>query len=174
MKNDHAWTATELKALNKVSKNFHRTTWDKLTDEERENVLDMMNEYPHLWEVDERKAAKFYYNGKLVRTSKTHHYTHAVINTKTGKAVGCRSSREAAEAIIASEINWRNDVIANYERAVKAIEKGETWYTEREGRKSYRMRVSRTAEEYKAFAEQTAERQKEILRDWKVVELEER
>lgn len=32
---------------------------------------------------------KFYYNGKLVRTSKTHEYKFALLNTETGKAYAC-------------------------------------------------------------------------------------
>lgn len=174
MKQSHAWTATELKALNKVSRNFYRTAWNKLTNEERDSVLDMMNEYPHLWEVDERKAARFYYNDKLVRTSKNHHYTHAVIDMASGKVCGCRTSREAAEAIIVARINMLNDIIESDNNAVKAIQNGETKYRTIEGRKAYKTNVRMSEEQYRAHSEQTAEHLKEVMKNWKIVELEER
>lgn len=49
---------------------------------------------------------KFYYNDKLLRTSKHHHYTHAVIQTyKDGTVVvvGCRTTKENAERLAATE-----------------------------------------------------------------------
>ena len=52
---------------------------------------------------------KFYFDGELIRASKTHHYTHAVvIQTKPGAtnkwdALGCRSSLESAQALLAQE-----------------------------------------------------------------------
>lgn len=45
---------------------------------------------------------KFYFDGELIRTSKAHHYTHAVVlPTKPGAtnkwdAVGCRASLKSA------------------------------------------------------------------------------
>lgn len=52
---------------------------------------------------------KFYFDGELIRTSKTNHYTHAVvIPTKPGAtnkwdALGCRSSLESAKALLTQE-----------------------------------------------------------------------
>ena len=52
---------------------------------------------------------KFYYDGELIRTSKTHHYTRAVVTrTKPGAtnkwdALGCRASLENAKALLAQE-----------------------------------------------------------------------
>lgn len=43
---------------------------------------------------------KFYYNGQLMRTSKTHNYTHAVIahhDDGTISCIACSASRELAE-----------------------------------------------------------------------------
>lgn len=50
---------------------------------------------------------KFYYDGELIRTSKTHDYTHAVVlPSKPGAinkwvALGCRSSLAGAQALLA-------------------------------------------------------------------------
>lgn len=52
---------------------------------------------------------KFYFDGELIRTSKTHHYTHAVVlPTKPGAtnkwdALGCRATLESAQALLAQE-----------------------------------------------------------------------
>ena len=52
---------------------------------------------------------KFYFDGELIRTSKTHRYTHAVVlPTKPGAtnkwdAVGCRASLKSAQALLAQE-----------------------------------------------------------------------
>lgn len=52
---------------------------------------------------------KFYFDGELIRTSKAHHYTHAVVlPTKPGAtnkwdAVGCRATLKSAQALLAQE-----------------------------------------------------------------------
>lgn len=46
---------------------------------------------------------KFYYKGQLMRTSKNHHYTHAVIRHNedgTITCMGCSSSEQGAEKIM--------------------------------------------------------------------------
>lgn len=44
---------------------------------------------------------KFYYNGKLVRTSKTHEYKYALINTETEKARACSKDLKGVHAELA-------------------------------------------------------------------------
>ena len=52
---------------------------------------------------------KFYFDGELIRTSKAHRYTHAVVlPTKPGAtnkwdAVGCRTSLKSAQALLAQD-----------------------------------------------------------------------
>ena len=52
---------------------------------------------------------KFYFDGELIRASKTHRYTHAVvIQTKPGATnkwdtLGCRASLASAQALLAQE-----------------------------------------------------------------------
>lgn len=177
-KGDHnmkqaTWTAEQLKALNRVARNIYRQSWESLSYEEREHLIDIMEVTPENWEVKESKSGKFYYNGKLIRTSKSHHYTHAVIDMETGKVKGCRSNREAAEAIIASQINFLNDVIANCNNAIKAIQNGESRYICREGKRTYRMQVSSEVD-YQSYIDMDTEAIENVKRNWKVVELEER
>ena len=41
---------------------------------------------------------KFYYNGKLIRTSKTHVYNWAIIDPTDGGVYACRRDRSGAES----------------------------------------------------------------------------
>lgn len=58
---------------------------------------------------------KFYYNGKLVRSSKTREYKYAVVReTADGKIVvwGCSSTREGAEKMyrdMYARLSWSKD-----------------------------------------------------------------
>lgn len=47
---------------------------------------------------------KFYYNGNLVRTSKTHEYKFALLNTETGKAYACSKDMKGMDRAL-SEVS---------------------------------------------------------------------
>ena len=63
---------------------------------------------------------RFYYNGQLVRTSKTHHYTHAIL-LDDGKAATCSTTRKGCEDWIARLVNESRRGIENAEAAIKAL-----------------------------------------------------
>ena len=121
---------------------------------------------------------KFYYNDKLIRTSKTHEYKYALISG-TGKCVTCSASRERAEAELASWINRYNDKIQNYKNIIHAIETGASHYNAIDGRKTYRVKLdgknneAHTLDGAKEYLEGSTARLEEI-KSWKVVELEAR
>ena len=52
---------------------------------------------------------KFYFDGELIRTSKAHNYTHAVVSPARPEAVnswlvyGCRATLKSAQALLAQE-----------------------------------------------------------------------
>lgn len=122
---------------------------------------------------------KFYYNGKLVRTSANHIYTHAVIKgEKNGKYLveGCRANKEAAEQIITSRINWCKGNIKDAENAIKALENGESgyWYTFRGTRWFNKFTSRSTVEIYKESIEMNLRDIEQVKNNWKVVELEAR
>ena len=119
---------------------------------------------------------KFYYKGKLVRTSKTHVYTHAVINATTGNLIGCRSSEDGARSLISSEISAYQRGIENGQSKIKAMEQGKRMYYLKDGRHSCYYPISKddsvenTMDWIKA-----SERQIEYIKNnWIVVELEAR
>lgn len=119
---------------------------------------------------------KFYYNGQLVRTSKNHIYTHAVINAKNNACMGCRASKDSAEAIISTEVAQYEKRIANYESAIKALESGRSGYYAKEGRHTYYERFSadRTVEKYTEWIEMNRAYIDNVKANWQVVELEAR
>ena len=54
---------------------------------------------------------KFYYKGHLMRTSKNHHYTHAVIRHNedgTITCMGCSSSKQGAEKMMQGLWTFKN------------------------------------------------------------------
>lgn len=117
---------------------------------------------------------KFYYNGTLVRTSKNHEYTHAVINTVSGGCMGCRVGKDKAEAIISTEVAQYEKRIANYKSAIKALEDGKSGYYAKEGRHTYFNKFSpdSTVEKYRERIEWCREYIDKVKANWQVVELE--
>ncbi len=118
---------------------------------------------------------KFFYNDKLVRTSRNHVYTHAVLDDQ-GRCAGCRTSREAAEGIIRSALHQAQESIENSKRHMKAIEAGQKRYKYVEGRRTYYLPVEPgdTVERCQSWIEAKLERIDYIKSNWRVVELEAR
>lgn len=119
---------------------------------------------------------KFYYNGKLIRTSANHEYTHACIREKADGSfvvLGCRTSRDAAEAIKRSKISQNRQAVANYEAALAAIDSGAKYFINKAGGKEYRKEVGGmyTRKNLEKWISECAESMKEH-RALKIVELE--
>lgn len=119
---------------------------------------------------------KFYYNGKLIRTSKNHEYTHAVIDITDSGCVGCRVGADKAEAIIRTEISQAERSIANCKTAIKALEAGKDGYFYKEGRRTWycKFSSSNTIERYTESIEHLQNYIDRINNTWQVVELEAR
>lgn len=117
---------------------------------------------------------KFYYNNKLIRTSKTHIYTHALID-QNGKAVTCSATREGCEKELSRRIREIEQRMVNHENALKAQASGKTQVMWKDGRSSYYMKLNQLSLDH--FAEYI-EAEKEMIRirkhEWKIVELEAR
>lgn len=119
---------------------------------------------------------KFYYNGQLVRTSKNHEYTHAVINIVSGGCMGCRVGKDKAEAIISTEVAKYEKQIANYENAIKALQNGKSGYYAKDGRHTYFSKFSadNTVEKYREWIAWNMDYINKVKANWQVVELEAR
>ena len=119
---------------------------------------------------------KFYYNNKLVRTSKNHEYTHAIIDMKSGECIGCRTSYEACQSFINTELNGLRRNIENSRRKIKALEAGKTYYIVQEARRSWRHDF--TERDTVGNSLDWIKRCEEMIADWgtnwQIVELEAR
>lgn len=119
---------------------------------------------------------KFYYNGKLIRTSKNHVYTHAVINMDTNNVKGCRANLQNAEAIISGQIATYEKEIKNCETAIKALKAGKKYYTVRFSGHTIPIHFEngQTPETFAEYINDYREQIEYVRKNWKVVELEAR
>ena len=119
---------------------------------------------------------KFYYNDKLVRTSANHMYTHAVIDVRTGKVIGCRSSEQTAHSVISSEISGQRGNIKGTQVLMKAIEQKKKMYRCTLGNRSWYEPVTKedSIEKCLEWIKYHEDRIKYIQENWKVVKLEAR
>ena len=120
---------------------------------------------------------KFYYNGKLMRTSKNHVYTHAVV--ANGNCLSCSSTFEGAKKVIYSEISHYERVIQTELNKKDALEKGLAGYWDVSEKKKYWMKIEKDNERYTVEWADNAikcfqDRIEEINLTWQVVELEAR
>ena len=111
---------------------------------------------------------KFYIDGNLVRTSKTHDYTHALMFGNS--VLSCHGSYEAAVKAMNRDIAQTNQRIANTAAAIKAIDEGRDTYRYRYGRETWWAKVTETREEYETYIAG----QKESITRLKIRELEAR
>ena len=122
---------------------------------------------------------KYYYNNQLIRTSKNHIYSHAVIVIRDNGEIivrGCRRSFKEAEALKNSEINAYSRGIENCYKAIKALQEGKEGYFSRDGRKDWWIKFTskNTVEYYEEIIENSKKAIKNIQSNWQIVELEAR
>lgn len=117
---------------------------------------------------------KFYYNEKLMRTSKTHHYAYAVINVNNMKCLTCSATKKGCEDFIQQYIRESEEGINNANNAINAINHGHNYYWTSFGRKTYRSEIDKPIEYYKNWIERNNASIKWRKENWKIVELEER
>lgn len=111
---------------------------------------------------------KFYYNGKLVRTSKNHHYTHAYIkhnDNGTFTCLGCSSSYKGIEKMMLSNPNYQNY------RLYTSVQDGT--YKPKD-RYAYDIeKMKKQAVKYYGGVDEAVEYYKNIISRFEIVEIEE-
>ena len=118
---------------------------------------------------------KFYYNNKLVRTSKTHEYKYALIWEGREKVEMCSGTREGCEKEITRRINVRLEAIENEKAIITAIKAGKNKYMCKEGRRSYYIELpTKDISEVEGWIENRKNAIEEIRKNLKLVELEAR
>lgn len=110
---------------------------------------------------------KFYYKGKLIRTSKTHNYTHAVMLGNT--LISCASSYDLASKAYANYLNIYRGRKINSAKAMAALNAGQDYYINRRGDKI----TSQYMCTYEGYAKMFEEAE-HILKNTHIVELEAR
>lgn len=117
---------------------------------------------------------KFYYNGNLIRTSKTHHYAYAVM--EGNRVFNCSATREGCERFIQSYINESLGGIENCNKAIKALESGRNGYYHKFGRHEYYYKFDKndTIETFKEHINNCKANIEYRRNNWKIVEIEER
>ena len=118
---------------------------------------------------------KYYYKGQLIRTSKNHKYTHAVIKAQGEKIIclGCSASKDGAAKIKQKEAGFHERIIANYEKAIAALKDGRNGYYHKDGRSEIFVRFGKdsTIDYYEKGIKSAKEELKKIYK-WEVVEIE--
>lgn len=117
---------------------------------------------------------KFYYNGKLVRTSKTHEYHFGILNADGTKVTSCHGTYEAAM----KEMNRRpgeiRSRIAELETGIKAIQAGKSYYLTKICGRTYKVSIGKdTEEDYRHYIDQNRDALNRLAKR-KIVELEAR
>jgi hypothetical protein len=119
---------------------------------------------------------KFYYNGKLIRTSKTHIYKYAVINIARDKCVACSATKEGAQATINSRLAEYERGIKNQTSIIKALEKGAKYCTYIDGKRTITLKLEarHTIEKAKEWLGYYTKDYEYVKENYKLVELEAR
>ncbi len=119
---------------------------------------------------------KFYYEDKLIRTSKTHVYTHALIG-QSGKAITCSATREGCEKELLRRLHNIERSLMNHENALKAQAAGKKqvrwWF---DGRTSYYVKLCDidNLDKFEEYIIADKEIIRIIMHEWKIIELEAR
>lgn len=120
---------------------------------------------------------KYYYKGQLIRTSKTHHYTHACLSiSEDGKYIcqGCSSTKAGAEKVKKEVLTRIENALYSYKARIEALKTGKTGYYSRKHEWiSFKSYTCGTIEDNERWLESdllTLER----VKKWLIVEIEER
>lgn len=124
---------------------------------------------------------KFYYNDKLMRTSKTHEYKYAII-TENGDLWSCHGTLEAAQKEFRRPISECETSIADTKKIIASLEKGKTYCDLKVCKRWYRVNLKgknpdgsdRSQISTWAVDIPKLERRIEFLNTRKIVELEAR
>lgn len=114
--------------------------------------------------------AKYYYNGKLVRTS-AHEYTHAVLNDK-GDCVACRGSYDKALSVKMQYVNELRRNATHNRKCAEAKRADKRTMIVKNGRgRSYPVTLDQTPEVYEISAAHDEAHADRIMETWQVVAL---
>lgn len=117
---------------------------------------------------------KFYYDGQLIRTSKTHIYTHACIRKGENGYIclGCSSTRAGAEKVKIDKIRTLESAIYIYTSRIEAIKAGKNgFYDIKHKWISFKECSDATLEELERWLESVKESLERVKNEWMIVEV---
>lgn len=116
---------------------------------------------------------KFYYNGKLMRTSKTHEYKYAIVS-ENDVLWSCHGTLEAAQKEFRRPIAQCETNIHDYMVAIKMLEMGRSYYEVKICKRWHRIPLKGKTVNYFESEIEYFKKRIEILKTRKIVELEAR
>ena len=118
---------------------------------------------------------KFYYNDKLLRTSKTHVYTHALLD-HNGNVITCSATREGCKKELSRRIREIERRLTNHENAMKAHAAGKSQVRWLDGRTSFYTNLNdfKNLDGFAKYIEAAKASIRIMNQEWKIVELEAR
>lgn len=119
---------------------------------------------------------KYFFEGQQIRTSKTHHYTHACIIRKDNKIIcrGCSSTKAGAEKVKADELAYLDRAIESYKKAIEAFEAGKSGYVSKRNGFVRFSEINFDLEKWQEYLKSDREHREHIEQTWEIVEIEER
>ena len=117
---------------------------------------------------------KFYYDGQLIRTSKTHIYTYACIRKEENGYVclGCSSTRAGAEKVKKDRIRELEGAIYSYTAKIEAIKAGKNgYYNIKHKWISLKRHDYGTLEELESWVEGDKVILERVKNEWMIVEV---
>lgn len=115
------------------------------------------------------QGMKFYYKGKLIRTSKTHHYTHAIIYNRedgTFACHGCSATEQGAEKLYRALPNVHNYGIW------LSVQNGT--YKKKDKWSNSIEKMRENAVKYYGSVDEAVEAHRKVVARYEIVEIEER
>lgn len=115
---------------------------------------------------------KYYFDGKLIRTSKTHSYRFALLNGD--KVITCSAEKERCVAELNRHIRNCEDSIETAAGAIKSLNSGKKGYWWKEGRSNgfTSFNSTHSVEKFERRIKMAEEDIKYIKENYRVVELE--
>jgi hypothetical protein len=121
---------------------------------------------------------KFYYNGKLIRTSKTGEYKYALLD-QNGKCLTCSATLKGAQSYKDSAISKKRNSIKSNENLINALRTGASHFDAIANGKTSRVKIEKdyighSLEFAQTIVAELNESIELISNGWQIVELEAR
>lgn len=117
--------------------------------------------------------ATYSYNGKIIlKNSKREDYRYACINKETGEKFSISATATGAASELNRTIRKVEEHMANYNRALVAIDFGKSYYFWKDGKHSEKMDIEKPREYYAQMIEEERSYIEKLKSTYIIVEVE--